>query len=51
MAIKVHSYGRGVKCVGKLRYAYVRITKMERQKESEYKDMSKVMSTSIGTVS
>ena len=49
MAINVNENGRGGKCVYRLTHAYVRITKMEVQKEAEDKDMSKVMSTSIGT--
>jgi len=51
MAINVYENGRGGKCVYRLTHAYVLITKMELQKEAENKDMSKVMSTSIGTVS
>jgi len=50
MAINVYEYERGGKCVYKLKHAYVWSTKMELQKEAEDKDMSKVMSTLIGTV-
>ena len=51
MAINVHGYVRGGECICKLTYACVCITKIEMQKETEDKDMSKVMSTSIVTVS
>jgi isocitrate lyase len=50
MAIDVHGYGRVRKCICKLTHAYVCITKMEMHRETEDKDMSKVMSTSIVTV-
>jgi len=50
MAINVYEYGRGGQCVYKLTYTYALTTKMEMQKEAEDKDMSKVMRTSIGTV-
>ena len=43
-------YGRGGKCVYKLTHAYAWTIQMEMQKEAEDKEMSKVMSTSIGTV-
>ena len=50
MALNVYGYGRGGKCICKLTHAYVWITKMEIEKEMENKDMSKVMSTWIDTL-
>ena len=50
MAINVYEYGRGGKCAYKLTYIYAWITQMEVQMEEEERHMSKVMCTSIGTV-
>jgi len=50
MAINVHEYGRGGKCVYKLTYTHALITKKEMSKEKEKRHMSKVERTSISTV-
>ena len=50
MVMDVYQYGRWGKCVYKLTYTYAWITQMEMQKEAGGKDIFKVMSRSIGTV-
>jgi len=50
MAINVYEYGRGGKCVYMFRYTYAGIREREMQMEKESRHMSRVMRTSIGTV-
>jgi len=51
MAINVHEYEIGGKCVYMFRYTYAGMRDKKMQMEKEDRHMSKVMSTSIGTVS
>ena len=50
MAINVHEYGRGGKCVCMFRYTYAGIREMQMQMEKEDRHRSRVVRTSIGTV-
>jgi len=50
MAINVYEYGRGGKYVYVFRYTYAGIRERKRQMEKEDRHMSRVMRTSIGTV-
>ena len=49
-AINVYEYGIGGKCVHKFRHTYAGIREMKMQLEKESRHMSRVMCTSIGTV-
>jgi len=51
MAINVYDYGRGGECVYMFRYTYAGIREVEMQMEKGDRHMSRVMRTSIGTVS
>ena len=50
MAINVYEYGRGGKCAYMFRHAYAGFRGMKMQMEKEFRHMSRVMRTSIGTV-
>ena len=50
MVISVYGYGRGGKYAYMFRYTYAGIRDMKMQMEEEDRHMSKVMCTSIGTV-
>jgi len=50
IAINVYEYGRGGKCVYMLKYTYAGIREMKIHMEEENRHMSKVMRTSIGTM-
>jgi len=50
MAVNVYEYGRGGKCVYMFGYTYAGIRQIQMQMEKEYRHMSRVMRTSIGTV-
>ena len=52
MVISVYEleYGRGGKCVYMFKYTYAGIREMKMQMEKEYRRVSRVMRTSIGTV-
>ena len=50
IAINVYGYGRGGKCEYLFRYTYAGIREMKMQMEKEDRHKSRVMRTSIGTV-
>jgi len=50
MAINVYQYGRGGKYAYMFRYTYAGMRDMKMQMETEDRHMSRVMRTSIGTV-
>jgi len=50
MAISEHEYGRGGKCVYTFRHTYAGIREIKMQMEKEDSHMSRVMRTSIGSV-
>jgi len=50
MAINVYDYGREGKCVYMFKNTYAGIRKMKMQMEKEDRHMSRVMHTSIDTV-
>jgi len=50
MAINVYEYGRGEKYVNMFRYTHAGIRDMKMQMEKEDRHKSRVMRTSIGTV-
>jgi hypothetical protein len=50
MAISVYEYGRGGKCIHMFRYTYAGNREMKMQMEKESRHMSRVMRTSIGTM-
>jgi len=50
MAINMYEYGRGEKGVHMFRYTYEGIREIKMQMEKEDRHMSRVMRTSIGTV-
>jgi len=50
MAISVYEYGRGGKCAYMFRYTYAGISERKMQMERDDRHMSRVMRTSIGTM-
>jgi len=50
MARNVYEYGRGGKCVYMLRYTYAGIREINLKVEEEDRHKSRVMRTSMGTV-
>jgi len=50
MAINMHEYGRGEKCVYMFKYTYAGIREMKIQMEEKDRYTGKAMSISIGTV-
>jgi len=50
MAISQYGYGRGGKCVHMFRHTYTEIREMKMKMEKESRHVSRVMRTSIGTV-
>ena len=50
MAIIVYEYGRGGKCVYMYRYTYAGIVERKMQMGKESRHLSRVMRSSIGTV-
>jgi len=50
MAINVYEYGRGGKCVYTFKYTYKGIREIKMQMEKEDRHLSRIMRTSIGTV-
>ena len=47
MAINVYEYGRGGKCVYMFRYTYARIREMKMQMEKKFRQIRRVMRTSV----
>jgi len=50
MAMSVYEYGRGDRCVYMFRHTYAGIREMQMQMEKMNRHVSRVMRTSIGTV-
>jgi len=50
IAIIVYEYGRGERCVYMFKYTYAGIREMDLQMSKESRHISRVMRTSIGTV-
>jgi len=50
MAVNVYEYGRGGKCLYMFRHTYAGIIEMQMQVGKEDRQMSRVIRTSIGTV-
>ena len=50
MEISVYEYGREGKCIYMFRFTYAGIREMKMQMKKEFRHMSRVMRTSVGTV-